>query len=150
MIECDVILNSAVLLLFHLLMYSKPLSKLCLLSKICLALKYLAMFRCGDPIDSTCLQLVGAHCACIRSFKPITGPLWAGDICLQIGLSDKRSYWLKLTSLRNSYSRFRQWTCWAFPYQICPPCGEGNRKECNSNNCDLSVLFYEIHAWNVT
>ena len=39
-IECVnffVIPNSAVLLLFHLLMYSKPPPKSCLLSKICLA-----------------------------------------------------------------------------------------------------------------
>ena len=38
-----------------------------------------------------------------------------GDVCLQIGLSVKRSYWLKLRSLGISSSRFRQWTCWAFP-----------------------------------
>ena len=37
-IECVVIPNSAVLLLFHLLMYSKPPPKSCLLSKICLTL----------------------------------------------------------------------------------------------------------------
>ena len=71
MIECVVIPNSAVLLLFHLLMYSKPPPKSRLLSKLCLAScffavianksDYLAMFRCGDPIDSTCLRL--AHCA---------------------------------------------------------------------------------------
>ena len=37
MIECGVIPNSAVLLLFHLLVYSKPPPKSHLLSKICLA-----------------------------------------------------------------------------------------------------------------
>ena len=36
-IECVVIPNSVVLLLFHLLMYSKPPPKSRLLSKICLA-----------------------------------------------------------------------------------------------------------------
>ena len=41
MIDCVVISNSAILLLFHLLVYSKHPPK------------YLAMFRSGNPFDST-------------------------------------------------------------------------------------------------
>ena len=39
--------------------------------------------------------------------------LTTGEFSLQIGVSVKCSYWLKLTSLGISSSRIRQWACWA-------------------------------------
>ena len=65
------------------------------------------MFRCGDPIDSTCLWLASAHAfaALSQSGDRYQLCLTTADVSLQIGLSVKHSYWLKLTSLGISSSR---------------------------------------------
>ena len=51
-IECVVIPNSAVLLLFHLLMYSKPSPKSCLLPLI-------TQIKRNDMVNKTCVGVLG-------------------------------------------------------------------------------------------
>ena len=66
--------------------------------------------------------------------------LTTGDVCLQIGLSVKRSYWLKLTSLgppvdsNSGHAGISSSTKYV------------RHEECDTKKCDVSVLFYEIHA----
>ena len=90
------------------------------------------MFSSSDLIEHPCLQLVRTHCACAHRSKPIRGSLSApprtSDVCLQIGLSQKRCCWLATIDVNgDSFYQNPKEGVRGFPVvPKCPSCVEVN------------------------
>ena len=74
--------GSAVLLIFHLLLYSKPLPSRAYCQRYVLQVVYCGYRNIIRVFSNVSLRrsgrfylFTGSECACVRSFKPIRGPL---------------------------------------------------------------------------
>ena len=104
------------------------------------------MFHSGDPIDST-LFTDSKHCSQLslsQSGGHYEPHPTSGGVCLQIGLSSKRSYWLTLTSVGNFSSRIR-WDMPGFPVVTNKKYVRHVSRETLKNATRTSAIY--CHVW---